>query len=130
VPLTFLTASTQITTSNIERLLSEFKITQKAIYLPPKNLQDADNSLLFISETQNLTLPQPHETKTTELFSDKPPNNLFLTPPGDALTRLFEQELGGPFTKINIKTLNEKLLKITENLGLFENIAIGIEKIK
>jgi hypothetical protein len=130
VTITFLTASTETNMSNTERVLSEFKFTEKGIYLPPKNLQDTESSLVFIPSISEQALPKPEETKMTDLFTDKH-DGLFLTPPGFALSKIFEQKLGVSFTKTDLPFLQKNLSKLlTEDLGITENIDIQIQNNK
>jgi hypothetical protein len=44
----FLGASANGSADNIERILSEFDLSEKGIYLPPKNLKKIESSLIFI----------------------------------------------------------------------------------
>ena len=127
VPITFLTASTDTNMSNTERVLSEFKFTEKGIYLPPKNLQDTESSLVFIPRISKQALPKPEEMKMTNLFTNKQ-DGLFLTPPGFALSKIFEQKLGISFTKTDLPFLQKNLSKLlSEDLGITENIDIQIQ---
>ncbi len=127
VPITFLTASTAVSTSNIERLLTELKTDEKAVYLPPKNLEDAESSLIFIPKAHNQPLPTPQETKTASVFNEKQ-GCLFLTPPGSALTKLYEQRLGNSFTKIAPKDIQKNLSKLlVEDFGIAEHIEMQIQ---
>ena len=130
VPITFLTASTETSMSNIERVLSEFKSTEKGIYLPPKNLQDTESSLVFIPKASNQALPKPEETKMATLFNNKL-NGLFLTPIGFALSKIFEQKLGSSFTKTDLSYLQKNLSKLlTEDLEITENVEMQIQNNK
>lgn len=127
VPVAFLTASTATGMSNIERILSELKYTQKAIYLPPKNLQDIESSLAFIPRTSNQNLPTMVKTEETELLCDGP-DGLFLTPPGSSLSKIYEEKIGLSFTKLNPKDLQRTLAKVlTEDLEIVEDLEIEIQ---
>lgn len=127
VPVTFLTASTTSNMSNIERVLSELKFNEKGICLPPKKLQDPESSLIFIPKTPKQNLPQPEETKKKELYSDKH-DGLFLTPPGFALSKLFEQKLGGSFTKTDLSHLKKNLPKLLiDDMAIAENVQIQVQ---
>lgn len=55
VPLTLLQASADASMGNIERVITELNLTEKAIYLPPKNLKNIDSSLVFIPVPPNAT---------------------------------------------------------------------------
>ena len=127
VPLAFLTASTATGMSNIERILSELKYKQKAIYLPPKNLQAIESSLAFIPQKSNQTLPETTGPNDSELFN-KNHNGLFLTPPGFNLSKIYEEKIGLSFTKLNLKDLQRTLSKVlTEDLEIMEDLEIGIQ---
>lgn len=89
IPITYLTASTTASMSNIERILTQLQIAEKGIYLPPKNLQDIESSLIFVPNTSKQSLPESKGTQTI-IFSDKN-KGIFLTPPGFTLTKIFEQ---------------------------------------
>jgi hypothetical protein len=130
VPITFLIASTAANTSNIERLLTELKSKKKAIYLSPKNLEDAASALVFIPKTQKQTLPSTKETKTPLIFNEKK-DGLFLTTSATALIKLYEQKLGKSFTKIPLKDLLKVLSKLlVEDFGIAENIEMQIQPSK
>ncbi|MCW4024985.1 MAG: hypothetical protein NWF01_08125 [Candidatus Bathyarchaeota archaeon] len=123
VPLRFLTAVATSNACNTERLLTQHKISQKAIYLPPKNLQDPESSLMFISKMQNQPFPQPQDTKVGEISLSQ--DSLFLTPPGSGLVKLFEEKLGGSFTKVEIRNLQNTFSKLlVEDLSIAENVEI------
>ncbi|MCW4044528.1 MAG: hypothetical protein NWE94_03310 [Candidatus Bathyarchaeota archaeon] len=124
VPLTLLTASATANSGNIERILAEHSLTHKGIYLPPKNLTDIELSLTFIPKKPNTPLPIREGTLDEKLTSPTT-SGVFLTPPGLALSKLFEQELGVSFTKTNLKYLQEKMPSLlVENMGLAENVDI------
>jgi hypothetical protein len=125
VPLSFLTASNAANMSNMERLLSELKFTEKGICLPPTNLQDPESSLIFIPQVSKQSLPQSEEEKTC-LFNNQR-DGLFLTPPGFALSKLFEQKLGVSFTKIDLPQIQKNLQKLLiDDMEIAENIEIQI----
>ncbi|MEM2129889.1 MAG: hypothetical protein QXZ70_04745 [Candidatus Bathyarchaeia archaeon] len=129
VPLTLLNATADA--ANIERILSEHNITQKGIYLPPKNLADIESSLIFIPEKPGQSLPSREES-TIQKLKARSQEGIFITPPGFALSKLFEKEIGTDFIKIDLKKLQEKLSwLLVENMGLAENVEfqIGSNKI-
>lgn len=128
VPLTFLTASTIAGTSNIERVLSEQKLTEKGVYLPPKNLQDPESSLIFIPETAKQGLPLPEETAKGNLLTKKP-GGLLLTPPGAALSKLFENELGVSFIKTDLNYVQNTLPKLLiERMEIAEDAEMTMQE--
>lgn len=127
VPFSFLLASNNANMSNIERILSELNFSQKGIYLPPKNLQDIEYSLVFIPNRKNQSLPQAEDTRALQLQNGKH-DCLFVTPPGFFLSRLFEQKLSKPFTNTDFRDLQETLSRqLVENLALAENIKFQIQ---
>jgi len=126
VPLTWLNASAEANAANIERLILELNLTEKGIYLPPKNLKNIDSSLIFIPETIKTPLPTPEETTEKLLTNGK--TGAFVTPPGGALSRLFEEELGFSFTKTNLNQIQDKLPKLLgEDFGLAKNAEVQIQ---
>ncbi len=130
VPITFLTAATTSHMSNLERILSELKFTEKGIYLPPKNLPDPVSSLIFIPKTAKQSLPKPDEAIMTGLFSEKH-NGLFLTPLGFDLSKILEQKQSYPFTKTDLRCMLKKFSKLlTEELEITENIEIQTQNNK
>jgi hypothetical protein len=129
VPLTLLNASAEAATANIERVISELNLSEKGIYLPPKNLKNIESSLVFIPETPQTPLPTPEESNEKLLTKEK--TGAFVTPPGSALSRLFEEELGFSFTKTDLNQIQNKLPKLlVEDLELAENAEIQIQSNK
>ena len=111
VPLTLLNASAEAAAVNIERLILELNLTEKGVYLPPKNLRNIESSLVFIPETIKTPLPIPEELNERLLTNEK--TGAFVTPPGLFLSRLFEEELGFSFTKINLAQMQNNPSKTT-----------------
>ena len=75
VPLTLLNASAEATSANIERLISELNLSEKGVYLPPKNLKNTESSLIFIPKTSKTPLPQTK--KLARSFTSLRPDGLF-----------------------------------------------------
>ena len=95
--------------------------------MPPKNLGNVDSSLVFIPKTPKTQLPTPEEINEKQLTNQK--TGAFVTPPGSALSRLFEEELG--FFILQKPTSNQiqkKLPKLlVEGLELAEEVEIQIQ---
>ncbi len=126
VPLTLLNASAEAATANIERVILELNLTEKGVYLPPKNLSDIESSLVFIPKTNETPMPTSEETYEKLLTNGK--TGALITPPGAALSRLFEDELRSSFTKIDLNQLQVKLPKIlVVDLELAENVEMQIQ---
>jgi len=127
VPSQLLNAAATSTLTNIEKIITDSNLNGKGIYLPPRNLKDFESSLIFIPSKAEQPLPKPEEVDEEKLYS-KNPNGLFLTPPGLALSKLFEKELGTSFTKTDLNYLQEKLPKLLiEDMEIAEHINVQTE---
>ncbi len=100
VPLTLLNASTPWNASNIERILSELNLAEKGLYLPPKNLQNVESSLVLVRKASKTALLKLEEITEKLIYNRN--EGVFLTPPGMALSQLFEKELGVSFAKTDL----------------------------
>ena len=78
VPITLLNASAVSNSDNLERVLSEFGLTAKGVYLPPENLKNAESSLIFVPKEDNVHLPMPDEI--SEKLTSQIKNGIYLTP--------------------------------------------------
>jgi hypothetical protein len=126
VPLTLLNASTEATADNIDQLIFELDLSEKGVYLPPKNLKNIYSSLVFIPKAPKTPLPTAEDTKEKQLINQK--TGALITPPGFALSRLFEKELGFSFTETDLNQLKNKLPKLlVGGLELAESAEIQIQ---
>jgi hypothetical protein len=123
--ITLFHASAIASGSNIERSLIEFNSTEKGVYLPPQNLRNFDSSLVFVPINSQTALPASNET-SDKLFNEKK-NGLFLTPPGLALSLMFEHELGLSFRKINLLQMQQMITKLIRNLKFTEDALVRIQ---
>ncbi len=122
--LTLLNAVSQ--TSNIERILVEMGLKSKGVYLPPKIIKDVESSVVFVPKTINTALPSLDDN-ISNLY-EKNGNGVFITPPGLVLSRLFEQEFGSSFMKIDLLQLKKILpMLLIERMELAETVEIQIE---
>jgi hypothetical protein len=126
VRLELLAASSSSTLFNIERMLTNAGSNQKGIYLPPKRLEDYTSSLIFIPKTANQPLPTTASTNSVGSESQNP-LGLFVTPPGLALSKLFEKHLGKSFTETKLEDLHTLLPKLFEELEITKNLTVNIE---
>jgi len=125
VPLSLLYASAEAIASNIERILIELKLSQNGIYLPPKNLKNAEDSIVFVPASQHAVLPTPEENNDKLYCNSK--NGVLLTPPGLELCQLFERGLGLPITKTDLSFLQTSLPKLlVETLEVAESLEVKI----
>lgn len=123
--IALLNASAIASGSNIERSLLEFNLAEKGVYLPPQNLLNFESSLVFIPRTSQTPLPGPNETND-KLFTEKK-NGLFFTPPGLALSNMFENQLGVSFRKISLPQMQEAIMKLNRKLKFAEEAQIQIK---
>jgi hypothetical protein len=123
VKLELLTAASSSSLCNIERILIANDTNEKGVYLPPKNLQDHTSSLIFIPSEPKQTLPASVETTQHGLQCGNPAG-LLITPPGLALSELFEQGLKRPFTETTMEDLQKRLPRIFEQLQITKNLSI------
>jgi hypothetical protein len=123
VRLDLLTATGISSFADIERILTSSDSTAKGVYLPPKLLEDYQSSLVFVPSNAETALPKREEVDTEELYSKKP-GGIYLTPPGLALSRLFEKELKVPFTETNLSYLQKELPRLFEKLEISKDTNI------
>ena len=128
VPIILLNTLVQSSPHNIERILGEFKLTEKGIYLPPNNLENLKSSQIFVPKSPNASLPAiVHEDNQVLIPENR--EGIFLTPPGYALSMLFEKESGSEFTKIGIEDLPIILPKLlVEKFELAQNLEVLVKK--
>jgi hypothetical protein len=123
--LSLLKASASASGTNIERSLIEFDLDEKGVYLPPQNLRNFESSLVFVPKTLGTTLPTPNEI-TDKLFNEKK-TGLFFTPPGLALSLMFEKEIGLSFRKISLTQMENVIKSLFNNLKFAEDVQVRIQ---
>jgi hypothetical protein len=123
--LALLKASASSSGSNIERSLKEFNLIEKGVYLPPQNLHNFESSLIFVPQNPHFPLPTAEETGD-KLLSEKR-TGLFFTPPGLALSLMFEQELEISFRKIPLTKMEAAIKKLINNLKFAEGAIVQIQ---
>jgi hypothetical protein len=127
IRLEVLNATVSSALTDIEKIIVDSGLNTKGIYLPPKYLEDYESGLIFIPKKAEQIPPKLEGLKEEKLYS-KNPNGLFLTPPGLALSKLFEKELGTSFTKTDLKYLKEMLPRLfIEDMEIAENIDVSTE---
>jgi hypothetical protein len=123
--LSLLKASASASESNIERSLIEFDLSERGVYLPPQNLLNFESSLVFVPKTLNTALPTSSETND-RLFTEKK-TGLYFTPPGLALSEMFENELGLSFRKITLPQMQNLVKRLFSNLKFAEDVQVQIQ---
>jgi hypothetical protein len=108
---------------NIEKILANTKASSAGIYLPPKRLQDYTSSLVFVPTEPNQPLPTTEETDPKKLETQNPAG-LLLTPPGLALSGLFEKQLKRPFIETTLEELQTQLPRILDELQITKHLVI------
>ena len=121
VLLQLLSATGEPGIANIERILDENNLYQQGIYLSGKiiNEQNHNSCLLFIPKDQNYTLQKD--------FSSFKRNNfgVYITPPGEAICKLFEKHAKISFNETSLDELKSILPKIlSTDLAFVEAIDI------
>jgi hypothetical protein len=123
VKLDLLNSTNLSTLVNIEKMLSNANAISQGIYLPPKRLQDYTSSLVFVPTKPDQALPTTKETNPKELET-KNPSGLLITPPGLALSKLFEKELKKSFTETSLEDLQSQLQKLFDELQITKHLTI------
>jgi len=126
VMLELLTSTSLSTLANIEKMLENVKASSQGIYLPPKRLQDYTSSLVFVPTKPDQALPTTKETNPKELETQNPAG-LLITPPGLALSKLFEKELKKPFTETRLEDLQTQLPKLFDELQITKHLNIQLQ---
>ena len=121
--LDLLTATGISSFADIERILTSSDSTAKGVYLPPKLLKDYESSLVFVPSNAEAGLPKREEIDMEKLYSKKP-DGIYLTPPGLALSRLFEKELNVSFTETDLKYLQKELPRLFEKFEISKDTII------
>lgn len=114
----------------INQLLEELDYKDKAVYLPPKYMADPEASKVYIPKQEDGKLPTPEQTQKhgNKLFIDNP-KGLFLTPPGAALVKTFENTLQTSFTRVDLQYVQEKMPKLLiEDLEIAQNFDMEIKE--
>jgi uncharacterized protein YuzE len=124
VLIELLNATAASTMINVENVLKEANINGNGVYLPPRYLEDFESSLVFIRKETGNRLSSHQEVNAGKLHPSNR-DDLFLVPPGLALSKLFEKELGMSFTEMNLDALMKKLpLLLVEDLEIAEDVEI------
>lgn len=111
----------------LAQLTSALNYQGKAIYLPPRYFPQPGNEKVFINWGQSDRLP-PLETVNRAQVLMNDPLGLCVTPPGLALTNLYERELGTQFKDIDLYEFQNKISKLmTEDLEIAKTFSLNFE---
>lgn len=112
----------------LNQIIRELNYNGKAIYLPPKYLQDPEDSKAYIPRWENEELPKPEQIdgqQDQETIFIKNPEGILITPPGSELTRLFEKTLKTSFTRTDLEYLQRNMPKLLiEDLEIAQNFEL------
>ena len=124
------TTTSMLTTLN--QTMQELDYRGKAVYLPPKYLNDPESTKAYVPRLRIGKLPPPEQTQKLETQpSSRNSQGLIITPPGAELTRLFEDTLQTSFTKVDLDNLKEQLPKLLiEDLEIASDVEIQTGSIK
>ena len=114
---------------NVYRLVSEFGLKGKGVYLPTRYLEDLSSGLVFIPAKDEVYVPTVDEVgEARDRVFLKNPRGVCLVPSGVALANLFERELGTSFAKVDLEYLMRNLPKVfVEALEIAEDFDMGVE---
>lgn len=99
--------------TTLDETLKTLDYKGKAIYLPPKCLNDPETTKIYVSKQDNATLPKSEITQELELQpSHKNAQGMLITPPAADLTKLFETTLGTSFLNADLEDLQQRLPKV------------------
>jgi hypothetical protein len=133
VKLELMTAVSASLLTNIEEMLNATEFNGKGIYLPPEPFSDDQSSLVFVPSTAKQGLPRREETiktkafKTSRGFQRDQAEGLYLTPPGYALSKILEKQLGKPFTEIDLQEFQKSLPELLEELEITKHSHVNVE---
>jgi hypothetical protein len=111
-------STTLLTT--LDETLKTLDYTGKAVYLPPKYLNDPESTKAYVPKQETGKLPSPDATQKLDMQSTpKNAQGILITPPGTELARLIEAELGTSFLRMDLKDLRQRLPRtLIENLEI------------
>lgn len=132
VKVSLLSATATPVLSTLNQTLGELDYNGKPVYLPPKYLNDPDESKVYIPKLTNSKLPTPEQIQKLESHPhSRDEQGLLLTPPGAELARLFEKTLGTTFTRTDLNYLVRNMPKlVVEGLEIAKDLEITSETAK
>ena len=118
--------------STLNQTLDELDYNGKPVYLPPKYLNDPDESKVYIPKSSKSKLPTPEQIQSLENQNpSRDSRGFLLMAPGAELARLFEKTLGTTFTRTDLSYLVKNMPKlIVEGLEIAKEIELVQETTK
>jgi hypothetical protein len=110
VKKTILNATSTTLLETLDETLKTLDYRGKAIYLPPKYLNDPDSIRAYIPKQETNMLPSPETVQKLEMQpTPKNDQGILITPPGAQLARLLEKEIGISLLRMNLTDLQQRL---------------------
>ena len=128
VKKTILNSTSMTLLTALDETLRTLDCKGKAIYLPPKYLNDPESTKVYVPKLETSTLPSPETTQQLEMQpTQKSPQGILITPAGAELARLLETELGTSLLRINLEDLLRRLPKtLIEDLEIVNDCEIQL----
>jgi len=129
-PQKLLETSVSPSLNTLSQLIQELNYKGNPVYLPPKYFEHPEVTKIYISKNKKAGLPKPEEIQKNEnrLFL-KNSKGILLTPPGEELSKLFEKTLEKSFTKLDLKSVSQNLVRLfVEDLEIAENLEFQMKK--
>ena len=130
--LGLINAASEASSANIERILTEYNLSQQGLYLPTENkvglfnkltpLESAESVLIFFPTTQ---ISQKSTSRARFVLN----GGLYINPPGEALCKMIERKIGRSFSTIDLQKFTKIMpIILTKYLKLAETVEIRIEQ--
>jgi hypothetical protein len=105
---------------NIEKIIIKYDLTGKGVYLPSNKL--SESGIVFIPKS-NFSL---NELERRGLTANKISKwGVYISAPGHALCKTFEQQIGMPFTRIKIEKFQTIISKIlVDDFALASSVSV------
>ena len=119
-------------TKSLNIIIDELGFQGSSLYLPPRYFQSPGILKVFVSKQKKSLIPSAEEIQNqgAKIFFEYPAG-LLISPPGEELMRLFEEELRIDFSGVDIEFLKENLPGLfIEKLEISKDLRIKTEGAK
>ena len=124
VQLNVFTSATVSSLVTVERMLRELNYKGQPVYLPPRQLKELHEGIVFVPIEPGVHLPKTNALSGGKMFLNS--EGVCLTPPGQGLMDLYEKRMGSEFTGMNLSKLLSKLPElIVEDLDILDDLEIN-----
>ena len=112
--------------ASIGQLIEAINYKGKGIYLPPQYLKAYKGGTIFVPYKKEVIIPPIEEVAQEKVFL-RNPKGVCLTPPGQSLANLYEDELGTDFATVNLDYLQNNLPKLfVKDLEIAKDLEMNI----